>query len=78
MDFSWLSSIFLKLPLPWIITGLEAIGLGWVIYKLWLRNNDLQDRMLKMSEDQNDKYNTVIAKVNDTMNALITVFGGKK
>jgi len=78
MDLSWLTNVFLKLPLPWIITALSNIGLVWIIYKLWCRNNDQQDTMLKMSQENTSKYNDVVTKVTETMNALISVFGGKK
>ena len=78
MDLTWITNILKVLPLPWLIDALQAIGSGWIIYKLWQRNNDLSDRMLKMSQDNTDKYNSVVSKVTDTMNALISVFGGKK
>ena len=77
MDFSWLTNILKVLPLPWLIDALQALGSGWIIYKLWQRNNDQQDTMLKMSQDNTEKYNTMCTKVTDTMNALISVFGRK-
>jgi hypothetical protein len=75
---NWLTQIFVTLPLPWLIAALSNVGWGWVVYKLWSRNNDVMDQRVKDSQEYSDKYHDIVDKVNQTLQTILLLKGNDK
>lgn len=74
----WLGTVLSALPLGWLIAALTNVGWGWVVYKLWQRNNEMQDARVKDVAEYSDKLHDIIDKSNQTIRDLISfVRGGK-
>jgi hypothetical protein len=77
MDLSFLTSIVKVLPLPWIVTVLCNLGWAWIAYKLWQRTNTVMDARVQDSQEYSDRYHEIVDKVNQTLQAILLMKGGK-
>lgn len=49
------------------LLGVTVMALAWVIVKLWQKNQELSDRLLKLADDRLGDAKTLIGEYKDTL-----------